>query len=244
MARKKRAARRHFRWTKEARDLVRTYILEGGQQQKFITELANITGHPRSACLRFARKMGLKTKRSYKKWSEREIADLKRLHGANSSKMIAAKLSRTVHSVRTELKRLGMTARVEADRFTKYTLAMLVHARPEVVQEWIDKRGLKAHREGTDRLPRWIIMAEDFICFCKRNPRAVLGRRLNEARLEFVCKFIYPPGSSRNRNGRARSRDRHRAKPNQPDVNSQVINPEELKKVGSDYRHTKAARIS
>jgi hypothetical protein len=218
-----------------------------------ITALASVSGYPRSACLRFARKMGLKDKRFYREWSEREIGDLKRLHNNNSPMMIARKLKRTVDSVRTQLKRLGMNARVEADRFTKYTLALLLHVRPQVVQDWIDREWLKFHREGTDRLPRVIIMAVDFIQFCERHPQAVLGRRVNQARLDFLVKFAYPADHAYLLKARKRKKktkgvpslSKHRGKVHLPagDVDFRAT-PDALKRANGDHGNAKAARAS
>src|SRR5262249_16423302 len=150
-----------------------------GGRHRLINALEKISGHPRRACLRFARQMGFADKRFYKEWTEREIADLLRLYKINTPRVLAAKLHRPVQSVRAKLRRLGITARIEEDKFTKYTLAMLLHVRPEVIQEWIGKRWLKAHREGTERLPRMIIRARDFIRFAKRHHEVILRRRVN-----------------------------------------------------------------
>jgi len=185
--------RRTYTWTKEAREMVQVHSIDGGGRQKLITALAQMTGYPRPVCIRFASHMGAVGDRSYKEWSEQEVADLKRLHTTKSPRQLAAILNRPESSVRAMLRRLGISVHPAAeDRFTKYELATLLHVRPQVVQDWIDRLGLKAHREGTERLPRVIIKAEDFIVFCKRHHAVVLGRRVNQARLEFFEKYVLP----------------------------------------------------
>jgi len=184
--------RQRLKWTKQARDLVRTYTQECGERHRLVTALSEISGYPRRACLRFARQMGFENKRFYKEWTEREIADLMRLYKINTPRMLAAKLTRPVQSVRAKLRRLGITAQIEEDKFTKYTLASLLHVRPEVIQEWVDKRWLKAHREGTKKLPRIIVKARDFVQFAKRHHDVILRRRVNEDRLEFIYRFVFP----------------------------------------------------
>src|SRR5690348_3215066 len=56
-----RKRRREYRWSKEARDLVRENIDASGKElTSLITRLAENTGYPRWACRRFARRMGAK----------------------------------------------------------------------------------------------------------------------------------------------------------------------------------------
>ena len=207
--------RRTYTWTKEARDLVRAHVIEEGCRHKLITRLSEITGYPRRVCVRFAGQMGVDGNRSYRKWSEQEIAYLQQSHATRTPRQLAAKLNRPESSIRAMMSRLGIYLRVEKDRFTKYTLASLVHVRPKVIQDWIDQGWLKAHREGTEKLPRLIIKARDFIAFCKRHHDAVLGRRVNLARLEFLREFVFPPD--------VRDRKRQRVAHERPISGPQVL---------------------
>jgi hypothetical protein len=72
-------------------------------------------------------------------------------------------------------------------------LASLLHVRPQFIQRWVDKGLLQAHSEGTKKLPRLMITAEDFTAFCKKHPDAILKGRVSEDRLEFVFRFVFPP---------------------------------------------------
>jgi len=92
------------------------------------------------------------------------------------------------------LYRLGANARMGQDWFTKYTLAEALHIRPEEVQRWITLGWLKCRVVQTGKLQREIIDADDFSEFCKAHGRAVVGRRLNMDRLNFVKDFVFPPG--------------------------------------------------
>jgi hypothetical protein len=80
-----------------------------GDRQKLITGLAALTGYPRRVCVRFASHMGIEGDRTYREWSEQEIADLKRLHMINTPRVLAAKLKRPEASVRAMFTRLGIT---------------------------------------------------------------------------------------------------------------------------------------
>lgn len=90
------------------------------------------------------------------------------------------------------LLRLGFGKEVYKDTFTKYTLAELLHARPQLIQRWIDLGWLKALRRGTKTLFRLVIKAQDFISFCKKHREAVLQGRVTEARLNFILTFVFP----------------------------------------------------
>lgn len=184
--------RRSFKWSKEARDLVRTYLATGGPRHKLIDALAQISGHPRNACIRFARQIGVTARRPYKKWGKRDIEILLQLCEQYPLRTVALKLHRPETAVRGMLQRLGFSAKMGKDSFTKYVLAQLLHVRPHTIQRWIDQGLLRFHLEGTERLPRVVITADDFIDFCKKHPEAILQNRFSEDRLEFIFKFVFP----------------------------------------------------
>src|SRR5580765_335829 len=55
------SSRRAYRWSKDARDLVRSNVLvSGAALSALITKLAEQTGYPRWACRRFVRRMGVR----------------------------------------------------------------------------------------------------------------------------------------------------------------------------------------
>jgi hypothetical protein len=90
------------------------------------------------------------------------------------------------------LYRLGASARMGQDWFTKYTLAEALHIRTEEVQRWISLGWLRSRSVQSGKLQREIIEADDFSEFCKAHSREVVGRRLNIDRLNFVKDFVFP----------------------------------------------------
>jgi hypothetical protein len=90
------------------------------------------------------------------------------------------------------LHRLGASARMGEDWFTKHALAEALHVRAGEVQKWIDRGWLKCRIVGTNGLRRELIEAEDFCDFCKQHPREVVGNRLSAERLNFVQTFVFP----------------------------------------------------
>lgn len=189
--------RRRFKWSKEARDVVRANLHAKAEEfSRLLTDLERLTGNPRDACSRFARAMGVKYKKPYRAWSAGESERLVEYSESRSRNNIATTLHRSRKAIELKQRRLGITSTMQADSFSKYHLAELLHIRPRTIQSWVDKGWLPATVEGTPRLPRIIIAAEDFIRFCRKYPEAIHQRRINQARLEFVFRFAFPPHHS------------------------------------------------
>lgn len=194
--------RRTFRWPKEARELVRIHLNVPQQQLReqspdnarvLITRLAEVSGNPRDACWRFARQLGVNGKRSYREWPERAQQRLLDLISIQPLPEVATAMRRSPGSIRSMLHRLGASARMGQDWFTKYTLAEALHIRADEVQRWISLGWLKSRVVQTGKLQREVIEADDFSEFCKAHSREVVGRRLNIDRLNFVKDFVFPP---------------------------------------------------
>ena len=112
---------------------------------------------------------------------------------SHSLQEVTILLRRTPTSVRTMLHRLGASARMGQDWFTKHTLAEALHVRADEVQKWIDDGLLRCRIVDANGLQRHIIDAEDFCDFCKQHRGEIVGRRLNTDRLSFVQTFVFPP---------------------------------------------------
>jgi hypothetical protein len=194
--------RRTFRWPKEARELVRIYLSglrtqpreqNPDEARRLVTRLVEVSGNPRDACWRFARQSGIRGKRAYCKWPERMQQRLLDLIAIQPLPEVAIAMRRSPGSIRSMLYRLGASARMGQDWFTKHTLAEALHIRAEEVQRWISQGWLKCRLVQTGKLQREIIEADDFSEFCKGHSREVVGRRLNIDRLNFVKDFVFPP---------------------------------------------------
>jgi len=199
-------SRRTFRWPGAARELVRAYLNTVPSRpsgtdapsaqvglKALITRIAAVSGNPRVACWRFVRQSGVTSKRSYRQWTEAEQQKLLDLITSHTLQEVTVVLRRSPTSVRAMLHRLGASARMGQDWFTKYTLAEALHVRAEEVQRWIDRGLLRSRTVETSGLQRQIIDAEDFCDFCKRHRREIVGHRLNADRLSFVQTFVFPP---------------------------------------------------
>jgi len=200
------SSRRTFRWPGAARELVRAYLKsapceasgEGGldaqmRLKALITRIAAVSGNPRGACWRFARQSGVTSKRRYRQWTKGEQQKLLDLIASHPLEEVTVLLRRSPTSVRSMLHRLGASARMGQDWFTKHILAAALHVRPEEVQKWIDRGLLKCRTVNASGLKRQIIDAEDFCDFCKRHRGEIVGHRLNADRLSFVQTFVFPP---------------------------------------------------
>lgn len=160
--------------------------------KELITNLAAISGNPRSACWRLVRQWGVKSTRSYRQWTKPEQQRLLDLIASRSLEEVAFLLRRSRTSVRTMLHRLGANARMGEDWFTKHALAKALHVRAEEVKKWIDRGWLKCRTVPSNGLKRELIEAEDFCEFCQQHHREIVGNRLNADRLNFVRTFVFP----------------------------------------------------
>lgn len=161
--------------------------------QVLVTRIAAVSGNPRSACWRFVRQSGVKSKRSYRAWTEAEQQKLLSLISSHSLEEVTVLMRRSPTSVRSMLHRLGASARMGQDWFSKHALAEALHIRVEKVEKWIERGWLKHRTVGTEGLKRQLIDADDFCEFCKQHRREMVGHRLNLDRLDFVQTFVFPP---------------------------------------------------
>jgi|SRR5580704_2119063 hypothetical protein len=195
--------RRSFRWPKEARELVRIQLNaqrarpsgqdSGNELRVLVTRLVEVSSNPRDACWRFLRQAGMVGKREYRQWPERAQQRLLDLIAIQPLPEVAIAMRRSPGSIRSMLHRLGASARMGQDWFTKYTLAEALHIRAQEVQRWISLGWLKCRLVQAGELKREIIDADDFSEFCKGHSREAVGRRLNIDRLNFVKEFVFPP---------------------------------------------------
>jgi hypothetical protein len=198
--------RRHVRWGKEARQLVVNYLAQERDRtvgddrsperktvRSLVTALTNLTGNPRDACLRFVRQLGVTAKQQHRGWTVAEQQRLLDLVALNPPHELAKIMRRSPGSIRSMLRRLGANAQMGRDWFTPFTLAQALHIRVDEVQRWVDREWLKCRIVETGRLKKKIIDADDFAEFCKHYRTAVIGRRLNAERLDFVRNFVFPP---------------------------------------------------
>ena len=193
--------RRMFRWPKDARELVRQYTErtcrsrehdETGRRM-LVTKLAEISGNPRDACLRFLRELGINHKRAYREWTKPEQQRLLDLIAAMPVEEAAKTLRRPTGSVRSMLHRLGMGGKTGREWFTKFSLSRALHTRPDEIQKWIDLGWLKSRSVTTAGTKADIIQADDFCQFVKEHGHTVVGRRLTYDALWFVQNYVFPP---------------------------------------------------
>jgi len=193
--------RRALRWSKEARDLVREYKeltprnLAPSQleQRLLVGRLAEVSGNPRDACLRFLRQSGVTHKRAYREWTKREQQRLADLVTTMAVDEAAKALGRPLGSVRSMLHRLGVGATRGRDWFTKFSLSRALHTRPEEIQRRIDRGWLKARAIESSGIKTTVIYSDDFCDFVKQHGREAVSRRFNHDALWFVQNYVFPP---------------------------------------------------
>ena len=127
-----------------------------------VSGLVKISGNPRRACWRLVRNAGITSNRNYRQWTKPEQQRLLDLMASHSLAEVTVLLRRSATSLRAMLHRLGASARMGEDWFTKHTLAEALHVRSEEVQKWIDRGWLRSRTLPTNGLKREIIEADDF----------------------------------------------------------------------------------
>ncbi len=188
---------RVFRWSQAARDLVRADLSASGPQlHHLIDDLVRESGNPRDACLRFARQMGIKSKRVYRRWTIKERKNLEHLLELYPVRTVAIKLRRTIPEVRGMMHRLGIGAKMRKESLSLYTLARLLHKRPAIIHKWIETKALMAENEGTEAVPRYVISQENLARFCKEHSELIAGARVNPERIEFIFEYVFPHSHS------------------------------------------------
>jgi hypothetical protein len=193
--------RRVFRWSNQATELAREYKERANRRQehsesdrrRLVTKLAEVSGNPRDACLRFLRELGVNQKRAYREWTKPEQQRLMDLVSSMPVEEAAKVLRRPASSVRSMLHRLGVGGKTGREWFTKFSLSRALHTRPDEIQKWIDRGWLKSRSLTTAGTKANIIDPDDFCLFVKEHGREVVSRRLTYETLWFVQNYVFPP---------------------------------------------------
>ena len=159
--------------------------------QKVITQLVEETGNPRDACLRFARQLGMKAKRPYRRWSQKEREELENKIEQHNVRKLALQLRRTPGQLYAMMHRMGISSKT-SDRLSMYALARLLHKRPSILRGWILRRELEAENEGTEKVPRYMISQESLRRFCQKHRELIDASRVDPERLKFIFEYIFP----------------------------------------------------
>jgi hypothetical protein len=186
--------RREYRWSRTAREMVRNNPnASPAEFSALLTRLVGESGNPRWACRRFMHRMGMRSTRQHRRWTIQEQQRLVKLLDLHPVPEIAKLMRRSQSSIWHMMERVGANAKMGKDSFTKYTLAVALHVRPEKIEEWINRGWLKTREVQTNAGKRTLIDAEEFCEFCRKHTRDAVGNRLSRERLEFVYHFAFPP---------------------------------------------------
>lgn len=164
----------------------------GGGREQTLSNLVQISGNPRDACLRFLRRLGVAEKRSYREWTTREQQRLIELIDNVPVEEAARILRRPPASVRSMLHRLGLGVRQSREWFTVSLLAQALHIGRDEVRKWVDRGWLRCRVVQAKSVKVQIIDAEDFCSFVKNYGREVIGNRLSYEGLAFVRDYVFP----------------------------------------------------
>ena len=192
--------RRTFHWSDETKQFVADHRQRiekfgnhrRGDKEQILLRLAEISGNPRDACLRFLRRFGVSDRRSYREWTTREQQRLIELMDDVPVEEAARVLRRPPASVRSMLHRLGLGVRQSREWFTVSLLAQALHIGRDEVRKWVDRGWLQCRVVQAQSVKIQIIDADDFCSFVKNYGREVIGNRLSYEGLAFVRDYVFP----------------------------------------------------
>ncbi len=181
-----------FKWSQTARDIVRANLdVKGPELSDLITRLAKQTGNPRDACLRFARQLGLKAKRTYRRWSLKEKVKLEDLLDVHKVRETAILLRRSPDQLYSIMHRLGISGKTGSS-LSVYKVAEYLHKRPATVRKWIDSGALEAPNEGTEEVPRFMITFDALKRFHRKHGGLIDASRVDRRRFQFLLESVFP----------------------------------------------------
>jgi len=182
---------RRKRWTaSDAIDDVIRRAYQAKPTRGFTGRLAQLVGRPKWWVVKRAAALGLSHGRVKEpEWSDAEV-ELLHKHGAKQPDAIARIFrtkgyARSTFAVINKLKRLGVD-RTDDDHFTARALADVMGVDGSTVSSWIERRGLKARRRGTERVAsqggdQWWIHVRDFRRWVIENPIAIDLRKVTDS---------------------------------------------------------------
>ena len=195
---RKRKKREIYKWSKVAIDMVRASRgVKGPLFRQLISRLASESGHPRDACLRFARSNGVSFKHKHNTWGRRERERLLEMLDESSVREAAARMHRSPGAIYSILRRLQIGVRGSQNSWSKLQLAKALHCHSSLINRWIANGWLKCRVETVGKLSYTRITSDDFYQFCKKYSKIAVGNRLTEERLKFVSDCLFPTDHNR-----------------------------------------------
>ena len=194
------AARRTIKhkWTEEEDAIVRQQYRGSHQSCQDIADYLNYAGAqpPISQFAVQGRVTNLGIgQRENRRWTEREMNQLREWTGRYPSAMIAEKLKRGKVSVTVKMQKMGLLRRARTGWYTKKDVAEMLGVDHKKVQRWMDDGYLKAvpYQEMPQKSGggQWYIREEDVRAFLLRYPQELVGRNLDLCQ---VFDIIVPAG--------------------------------------------------
>ncbi len=147
-----------FPWPQEATDLARAHREAAGSDlAHLLAQLAQLSGHPRDACLRFARKNGItsRIKPTRCSWTEAEDQQLLTLYGDHPVPVVARILQRSKFAVWNRLARLEAKRNPQPYRWSKKARSLVRNHRKADGPELKNLMTALAQESGNPRRECW-----------------------------------------------------------------------------------------
>lgn len=170
---------KHY-WTNEERSMIRQ---EYDLTSKSVARIASIIGVTPESVRAQIKCMGIaKARHIQRRWSKEEDDVLIEFIGHDAPITIAKRLGRSVNSVISRSKRLGLQRRFRDGWYTKTEAADMLGVHHKWIQRHIDAGRLKASvynlNHGSNK-STWCIREKDFARFIRRYPEEINGKNVD-----------------------------------------------------------------
>lgn len=165
-------APKKYHWNPEKDAVLRAHYTGKRGQAKVV---AAKLGWPTYQICKRASLLGLSKPRKHKPWTQEDIDKLENLIGINTVETIAAKLGRTVFSVRNQIYARGHSGRI-SEGYTLASLSECFGVDHHAVRRWLRLGLLKGREEGS----AWRFSDSDVIAFIRKNPHEFKLSRVDQ----------------------------------------------------------------
>jgi DNA-directed RNA polymerase specialized sigma subunit len=153
----------------------RKIIISGYRNNRSLNSIARELRVPAQKVSQWAVQLGV-SRHSSKRWSEKDIAYLKRNFYKKDIGELAVRLKRPANSVSTKAYQLGLS---ENNAYNKYQIAEGLGVHPNTVSEWIAKGWLKGKKRGNSPNDHWEFLDKDIRKFVLTYPHEVNPKKFD-----------------------------------------------------------------
>ncbi len=156
-------------------DYGRQIIISGYSVNEPPASIAKKLQIPKWKVSEWAVQLGV-SRHSSRKWTEKEIAYLKRNFYKKDIDYLAVRLRRPANAVRIQAYRLGLA---EDNGYNKDQVGQGLGVNKKTVDKWIEKGWLKGRKKGDSLSDRWVFVDKDIRNFIITHPDEINPKKMD-----------------------------------------------------------------